>query len=579
MRTLLEMQPISSLPGTIAGFCVAWLIAWAIPARMSAQDKSTSVHTAPATQAAAQTSLPAGEALDSPRATLRRFLALAGDGDFVGAARVLLPDSRDTVRAADASRRIYEVIRRRVVIDLDSVSPLPEGDVSDVEPALQDRVGVMYGRGGVQSRPIALRRITSGREQRWVLTTESVAALETAYASLPRSWAENRLPQPLLEPGPLGVPRWKWIGAVLAMPLVWLLTLVVAAGLRRVAQAVAGRTTTSWDDELVVRLRGPVRLFLVSILTLPAVLALELDASTTVTAWRILRGLTIASVFWMLLRMIGVAQGHLARKVWASDHANAQTIVPLIGRTLRVGLGLVALLVAISQFGYPVGTLLAGLGIGGIVVALAAQKTVENLFGSVTLAADRVFRVGDWVKFEGAEGSVERIGLRSTHVRTLDRTLVKVPNGRLADLRVESFGERDRIRFFTTIRLVYGTTAAQVRAVIRDTETLLTTHPRAWREGIAVRLVGLGEYSLDVNVNAWFATTNWAEFELIRQEVLLAIVDVVELARTRLAVPMQVLRIEENGNGRVSTSAGRGAAPDAAATGSPGQTGVADRRP
>jgi MscS family membrane protein len=238
-----------------------------------------------------------------------------------------------------------------------------------------------------------------------------------------------------------------------------------------------------------------------------------------------------------------------------------------------VGLGLVALLVAISQFGYPVGTLLAGLGLGGIVVALAAQKTVENLFGSVTLAADRVFRVGDWVKFEGAEGSVERIGLRSTHVRTLDRTVVKVPNGRLADLRIESFGERDRIRFFTTLRLAYGTSAAQLRAVVRDTENLLTTHARVWPDGIAVRLVGLGEYSLDINVNAWFAMTNWAEFEVIRQDILLAIMDIVQRADARLAVPMQVLRIEDNGNGRVS-SAARGAG---AGSSVPLQPEVADR--
>ena len=552
------MCPISHLPRTIGVLCVACLLVWVLPIRMPAQETTSTVPGAAARQTSAQTPIPGAEPLDSPRAALSRFLALAEDGDFVGAAQVLMPDVRDTVRAADASRQIYEVIRRRVVIDLDSVSALPEGDVTDAEPALQDRVGIMYGRGGVRSRPIVLRRITRDGEQRWVLATASVAALETAYASLPRSWTEHRLPQPLLEPGPLGIPLWKWVWAVLGLPLVWLLTLVLAAALRRATLAVARRTTTTWDDELVIRLRAPMRMFLASILTLPAVVLLELDANTTATAWRLLRGLTIVSVFWMLLRMIGVAQDHLARKAWASDHANAQTIVPLIGRTLRVGLGLVALLVAISQFGYPVGTLLAGLGIGGIVVALAAQKTVENLFGSVTLAADRVFSVGDWVKFEGAEGTVERIGLRSTHVRTLDRTMVKVPNGRLADLRIESFGERDRIRFFTTIRLVYGTSAAQLRAVMRDTETLLTTHPRVWPEGIAVRLVGLGEYSLDVNVNAWFAT-DWAEFELIRQDVLLAIMDVVERANTRLAMPMQVLRIEENGNGSVSTAAVRGA--------------------
>jgi MscS family membrane protein len=157
------------------------------------------------------------------------------------------------------------------------------------------------------------------------------------------------------------------------------------------------------------------------------------------------------------------------------------------------------------------------------------------------------------VRIEDVQGTVERIGLRSTHVRTLDRTLVKIPNGRLADLRIESFGERDRIRFFTTLRLVYSTTASQLRTVLEGIDTLLRTHPRVWPDGIAVRLVGLGPYSLDVNVNAWFATTDYAEFEGIRQEVLLSLMEIIERAGTRMAMPMQVLRIE--GNGTVAQAA------------------------
>jgi len=489
------------------------------------------------------------EAPDSPRATMRRFIELAERGDYDSAAQFLALDRRNAARRAEIARRVYDVIRRRVIIDLDSLSPSSDGDVTDGEPPLQDRVGVMYGAGGAMTRPIVLRRVTQNGERRWVLESQSVAALDSAYSTLTKSWSEGRLPEPLLGPGPLGLPRWKWIGMILAIPVVWLLTLVLAHALRRAALAVTRRTPAAWDDELVVRLRGPVRLFLVSILALPVLALLELDANVTATVWRILRGVTIVSVFWMLLRLISVAEDHLARMAWASDRTNAQTIVPLIGRSLRVALALMALLVAFSQLGYPVGTLLAGLGIGGIVVALAAQKTVENLFGSVTLAADHVFRVGDWVRFEDVQGTVERIGLRSTHLRTLDRTLVKVPNGRLADLRIESFGERDRIRLFTTIRLVYSTTASQLRTVLQGIETLLRSHPRAWPDGIAVRLVGLGQYSLDVNVNAWFATTDWNEFELIRQDVLLAIMDIVEHAGTRMAMPMQVLRIEANGAG------------------------------
>ena len=496
----------------------------------------------------AQVNATAQDAPQSPRAAMQQFLQYASRGDYAAAAQFLLLDARDAPRRAEIAQRVYEVIRRRIVIDLDSVSPLPEGDTADVEPPLQDRVGMMYGRGGDTTRPLALVRTTQGGQPRWVISAASVARLDAAYSSLTRSWTTGRLPGVLLEPGPFGVPRWKWIGGILGVPLAWVVALILGAVLRYTVLAIARRTQVTWDDELIDRLRGPVRLFLVSILTVPVLIFLELEANTTATVWRILRGITIVAVFWMLLRGIGMAQDHLARMAWASDRTNAQTIVPLIGRSLRLGLGLVALLVVFSELGYPVATLLAGLGIGGIVVALAAQKTVENLFGSVTLAADRVLRVGDWVKFEDVQGTVERIGLRSTHVRTLDRTVIKVPNGRLADLRIESFGERDRIRFFTTIRLVYGSTATQVRTVIRDIEALLTSHPRTWREGIAVRLVTLGDYSFDINVNAWFATTNFAEFEVIRQDVLLAIMEIVERAGTRLAVPMQLLQIERDGD-------------------------------
>lgn len=525
----------------------------------------------------AQVNATAQDSPQSPRAAMRQFLQYGSRGDYAAAAQFLLLDPRSAPRRVEIAQRVYEVIRRRIVIDLDSVSPLPEGDPADAEPPLQDRVGTMYGRGGDTTRPLALVRTTQGGQPRWVISAASVARLDAAYSTLTRSWTTGRLPEVLLEPGPFGVPRWKWIGGILGVPLAWVVALILGAVLRYIVLAIARRTQVTWDDELIDRLRGPVRLFLVSILTVPVLILLELEANTTATVWRILRGITIVAVFWMLLRGIGMAQDHLARMAWASDRTNAQTIVPLIGRSLRLGLGLVALLVVFSELGYPVATLLAGLGIGGIVVALAAQKTVENLFGSVTLAADRVLRVGDWVKFEDVQGTVERIGLRSTHVRTLDRTVIKVPNGRLADLRIESFGERDRIRFFTTIRLVYGSTATQVRTVIRDIEALLTSHPRTWREGIAVRLVTLGDYSFDINVNAWFATTNFGEFEVIRQDVLLAIMEIVERAGTRLAVPMQVLQIERDGDGRDGAVTVRGDRV-ASQAGDPGTSaGVADR--
>jgi MscS family membrane protein len=498
---------------------------------------------------AAQAAGGEAEAPDSPRATMRQFLALARRGEFERASTFLTLDRKNGARGADLAQRLHQFIQRRVAIDLDSISPLPQGNPSDGEPPLQDRIGRMRVGPGQVTHPIVLVRSTQRGETRWLISSGTVAEADTAYETLDSSWTAGRLSPSLREPGPLGVQRWKWIGGILGVPVVWLITLALGFLLHTAANAVTRRTRVTWDDELVAHLRGPVRLFVASVLAALIPVALELDYDVQVQIWRVLQAVTVGAVFWMLLRAIGLAQDQLARRAWAADHTNARTIIPLAGRSLRVALGLVALLVVFSQFGYPVGTVLAGLGIGGLVVALAAQKTVENLFGSVSLAADRVFRIGDWVKVEDVQGSVERIGLRSTHVRTLDRTLVKFPNGKLAELRIESFGERDRIRFFTTLNLDYATTAAQLRAVLSDVEALLRQHPRAWPEGIAVRFAAFGQNSLDVTVNAWFATTDGAEFEAIRQEVLLGIMDAIERAGTRLAVPTQIMRVERNGAG------------------------------
>ncbi len=489
------------------------------------------------------TTAPAGaaEAPDSPRAAMRAFLARAGAGDYERAARFLAIEGE---RGAELALRVHRFIERRVSIDLDSISPLAEGDLSDGEP-LADEVGRTFVSLDSRVRPIELVRVTRSGERRWVVSRSTIAAAEAAYASLDSSRVASRLPPALLEDGPFGFPRWKWLGVLLGVPLVWLLTLGVSYLLRLSALGVARRTSATWDEEAVVRLRGPLRLFVASVLGGLLPLVLDLDVQAIEAIWRVLRIVAVVAVFWALFRLVGVAEVHLARKAWRTDRTNAGTIVPLVGRTLRMAIVLVAALVAISQFGYPVGTVLAGLGLGGLVLALAAQKTVENLFGSVSLAADRVFRVGDWVRIEEVQGTVERIGLRSTHLRTLDRTLVKIPNGRLAEMRVESFGERDRIRFFTTLSLSRETTAAQMRVVLRDVEALLRAHERAWPDGIAVRFVGIGQYGLDVNANAWFLTTDYGEFEVIRQELLLSIIEVVERVGTSLALPAQVVRLEQ----------------------------------
>jgi MscS family membrane protein len=143
----------------------------------------------------------------------------------------------------------------------------------------------------------------------------------------------------------------------------------------------------------------------------------------------------------------------------------------------------------------------------------------------------------------GVSGTVEAIGLRSTRLRTLDRTVVTIPNGKLADQRIETFAARDRCRLFCTLTLVYATTAAQMRSVLEGVEAVLRRHPRVWPEGISVRFVAMSSSSLDVEVIAWFDTADWNEFQSIRQEVLLALIDVVERAGTAFAFPTQTVQL------------------------------------
>jgi MscS family membrane protein len=168
---------------------------------------------------------------------------------------------------------------------------------------------------------------------------------------------------------------------------------------------------------------------------------------------------------------------------------------------------------------------------------------VENLFGAFSIGVDQPFRVGDYVKIDEFAGTVEMIGLRSTRIRTLDRTLVTMPNGKLADSRIETFAARDRIRLATTIRLVYGTTAAQLRQVLGDLEAGLRAHPLIWPDTVVVRLVEIAKSSLDIEIQAWFLTTDWNEFRLIRQEMLLQFMEIVERSGTRFALPAQTVHV------------------------------------
>ena len=477
---------------------------------------------------------------DSPRASIAAYLDLCRAGRLVEASRYLSLSGPDTGRGPELARRLKAVLDRHLWVDLDSVSPLSEGQAGDGLPPRTDEIGTVPHTEG---RPESVRmvRMEDDDGARWVFSHGTVGRIEVWYAALDDRWMREHLPELLLRPGPRELLLWQW----LVLPL--LVTAAWGAG-RLFAWATLGllsrvRTRTSWDDALLARVGGPLVLAWTlgfAYLLLPW---LGLNPPARAFLHATLNAGAVVTFFWALWRTVDVTGCGLAESQWGRESASARSVLSIgvrVGKVAVLGMGLVATL---SQLGYPVASLLAGLGLGALALALAAQKTVEHLFGSFSLAVDQPFHLGDFVKIEDFVGNVEAIGLRSTRFRTLDRTLISIPNGRLADMRLESFTARDRMRLDCTIGLVYGTSAAQMRLVIEGLERVLRQHPKIWPDAVVVRFKEFAASSLDIEVMAWFQTAEWSEFQLIRQEVLLQFMEVVERAGTSFAFPTRTVHV------------------------------------
>jgi len=384
--------------------------------------------------------------------------------------------------------------------------------------------------------------------------------MPTALATLER-W----LPPQLLRSGPFDIAWWQWLALPGVLLLAWTAGKVLGWATRRLLGRLAARTTTRWDDVLLARLGGPLTLFWAVAAAWLLKLPLGFSEMAEAQVDRILRIGVVVTTFWAGVRAVDVGFLVLAETPTAKASGIGRGLLPMLRRATQIAVLAMAVVAVLTDLGYPVASLLAGLGIGGLALAFAAQKTLENLFGSVSISVDQPFQVGDFVKVEGGlTGTVEELGLRSTRIRTLDRTVVTIPNGKLADQRIETFAPRDRCRLNFTMGLVYATTAAQMRGVLGGVEALLRGHPRVWAEGIGVRFVGLSVSTLDVEVVAWFDTADWNEFQAIRQEVLLGIMEVVERAGTAFAFPTQTILLEGSGDGpRAPRAPGAPAARDA----------------
>lgn len=341
-----------------------------------------------------------------------------------------------------------------------------------------------------------------------------------------------------------GAPVWAWLALPLLVALVWLVSRTVGWVAKRLLQH--GDRKTGWRNGLAAALASPLSLLLgVWLFRIGrSLLPLTEQALDFLGHLELATG-TIAGT-WMFLRLARLICDRLAVYLDEAGRPHAKAVIPLLRKILLCVVFLLGFIFLLQNLNVNVGAMLAGLGIGGLALALAGQKTVENLFGGVSLVMDQPARVGDACNFGGSSGTIEDIGLRSTRFRTADRTILTIPNSKLAEMQIENVSARDRILLKATIGLKYETTPAEFRAVLEAARSLLNEHPDI-APGSRVRFVAFTQTSLDIEIFSYVATGDYNKFLGVREEIYLTLMDIVNEQGAGFASPSPTVVFNQDG--------------------------------
>jgi MscS family membrane protein len=489
----------------------------------------------------------AGDALgrNTPNGTVFGFLEAARNGRYKDASQYLQM-SRDA-RAANGARiarELYVLMESAFVERVGVISGHTEGSHQIGVPRDHQRIGVFRINGTDTNVDLVhVPDPTSG--EIWLFSSQVVgeipdlfAQVETGEAELGRSHLQvirrflNTFPRRLtamlaLVPASLG--------------LGWMLVFA----LRGVVRIFSRWRHYSIAREVLKSLTAPLSLILAVILHQIGVYLLGIPLVTRLHYQRVIGVLLILGIAWLVFRLINVWSNQARARTLDSSDFRSGSIILLGQRISKVLVIIVAGLLTLSILGFDITTAIAGLGIGSIALAFAAQKTLENLLGGVSILGDEVIRIGEMCKIGERQGTVEDISLRSTRIRTLECTVLSVPNGELARMNLENISRREKTLFHTTLGLQYESSPRQLRSLLDKITSLLRQHPKIESEALRVRLVGFGEAGFEVEINCHILTSNLDEFMAIREDLLLRIVDLVFETGATLAIPSRVLYLSE----------------------------------
>ena len=475
----------------------------------------------------------------TPRGTVLGFVSAGHKGDYQLAARYLNTGLGGKA-AADLAQKLFVVLDRRLPARLNALSDLPEGSVSNPLKPDQDLIGTINSTKG--DVDIILERVNRGKTGPiWIFSSETLESIPDLFAEIDEVPVESILPGFLVNTRLAGIVLFEWLAVFVGMPLFYLLTTLLSRALNRLIGQWRRRLYGQPDLPNFQVLPIPVRILLLAavIRWLLAALSLPLLArqfwSSTASV------ITIAGCVWLLILVNGWVEGYVRRHLRGLNLTGTTSMLRLARRTIDGLIVFAGVLVALYYFGVKPTAALAGLSIGGIAVAFAAQKTLENVIGGVSLILDRAVRMGDTLKVGETVGTVDDIGLRSTRIRTLDRTMITVPNGQITNLSLENLSARDKFWLHPILSLRYGTTSVQMHSVLASIRSLLEETRLVDPSSVRVRFLRLGTSSLDVEIFAYVLARDWQHFLEIQEAVLLQIMECVESAGAQIALPAQVV--------------------------------------
>lgn len=476
----------------------------------------------------------------TPYGTVMGFLTAAEQEDYQRASEYL-ESKMSGKKKGELARLLKIVLDRGLKISKDTVSRKPEGNLDDGLSSKLEKVGTAEYEG--ESLDILLHRIDQKASAPiWLFSSETLLGIPDAAEQLNPPLVERIFPKKFWGTRIAFLPLPHWIFILLILPLLLVFSWLLARVLIRIVRPLVLRRLNNLTESDAAWLTIPITLlifaFLLRILSpLSAYLYLRIFWFGAGTV------LMIMALTWLLVRMVKLARRLQIARLRQIQLLNKIILTEIVTWFVQGVLIVAGLLLILKQLGFELTTAVAGLSIGGIAIAFAAQKTIENLFGTVMVITDQPIRVGDFCLAGNIEGTVESIGLRSTRIRTLNRTLVTIPNGQFSAMSIENLAHRDKFLFRHKFGLRYETTAEQLQHVLEEIRKMLSEFPGVEPKTHRTRFVRFGDFSLDIDVLAYVLTTDWEGFLAAQEDLLIRLMSIIEASGTSFAFPSQTMYI------------------------------------